>query len=147
LCSSDFDSSVCDVCQRDKSHQLPYSHSHCVSTTPLELVHIDVWGPALPPSRGYKYYVSFVDDYSRHCWIYLIKHKSSVEEIFYLFQTHVERFLTLKSLMCSLTAVVSIIASMIISDAREFVIVCPAPTHLNRMVLLNVTIDILMRSG
>jgi histone deacetylase 1/2 len=92
LCSSDFDSSVCDVCQRDKSHQLPYSHSHCVSTTPLELVHIDVWGPALPPSRGYKYYVSFVDDYSRHCWIYLIKHKSSVEEIFYLFQTHVERF-------------------------------------------------------
>jgi hypothetical protein len=42
LCSSVFDSSVCDACQRAKSHQLPYSHSHRVSTAPLELVHTDV---------------------------------------------------------------------------------------------------------
>jgi histone deacetylase 1/2 len=96
LCSPNSDSSVCDACQRAKSHQLPYNHSTRVSTAPLELVHTDVWGPALSSSGGYKYYVSFVDDYSRHCWIYLLKHKSDVEDIFYIFQAHVERFLNTK---------------------------------------------------
>jgi hypothetical protein len=66
-CSSDFESSACDACQRAKSLQLPYTHSHRISIAPLELVHTDVWGPTLPSSGGYKYYVSFVDDYSRHC--------------------------------------------------------------------------------
>ena len=63
---------------------------------PLELVHSDVWGPARTSSGGYKYYVSFVDDYSRFCWIYLLKHKSDVEEVFYAFQAHVERLLNAK---------------------------------------------------
>ena len=53
---------VCDACQRAKSHQLPYTASHRVSTAPLELIHSDVWGPAIASSGGYKYYVSFVDD-------------------------------------------------------------------------------------
>jgi histone deacetylase 1/2 len=70
LCSPTSDSSVCDACQHAKSHQLPYTHSYRISTAPLELVHTDVWGPALPSSGGFKYYVSFVDDYSRHTWIY-----------------------------------------------------------------------------
>jgi histone deacetylase 1/2 len=58
---------VCDACQRAKSHQLSYTASHRVSTMPLELIHSDVWGPAVASSGGYKYYVSFVDDYSRFC--------------------------------------------------------------------------------
>jgi hypothetical protein len=58
--------SICDSYQRAKSHQLPYSKSHNISTTPLELVHSDVWGPT-PTSVGrYSYYVSFIDDYSRY---------------------------------------------------------------------------------
>jgi histone deacetylase 1/2 len=87
---------ICDACQRAKSHQLPYNVSHRVSTMPLELVHSDVWGPAVASSGGFKYYVSFVDDYSRFCWIYLLKHKSDVEQVFYAFQTHVERLLNTK---------------------------------------------------
>jgi histone deacetylase 1/2 len=47
-------------------------------------------------SGGYKFYVSFVDDFSRFTWIYLLKHKSDVEQIFYNFQTHVERLLNSK---------------------------------------------------
>ena len=87
---------VCDACQRAKSHQLPYSLASRVSTEPLELIHTDVWGPASVSSGGYKYYVSFVDDYSRFCWIYLLKHKSDVEQVFYAFQTHVERLVNAK---------------------------------------------------
>jgi histone deacetylase 1/2 len=85
VCSSNNQTSVCDASQRAKSRQLPYSTSHHVSTMPLELIHSDVWGPAIASSGGYKYYVSFVDDYSRFCWIYLLKHKSDVEQVFYAF--------------------------------------------------------------
>jgi histone deacetylase 1/2 len=54
---------ICDACQKGKSHQLPYPKSSSVSTTPLELVFSDVWGPA-PSSVGhYSYYVSFIDDF------------------------------------------------------------------------------------
>lgn len=82
---------VCDSCQRAKSHQLPYPVSTSVSTKPLELIFSDVWGDA-PLSVGrYKYYVSFIDDYSKFSWIYLIKKKSDVFEVFQNFQAHVER--------------------------------------------------------
>ena len=94
--SIESESLVCDACQRAKSHQLSYSHSTRVSSSPLELVHSDVWGPAIASSGGFKYYVSFVDDFSRYTWIYLIKHKSDVEQVFYNFQHHVERFLNTK---------------------------------------------------
>jgi hypothetical protein len=68
--------SVCDVCQMAKSHQLPYNRSTSVSQFPLELISSDVYGPA-PISVGrHKYYVSFVDDYSKFTWVYLLKAKS-----------------------------------------------------------------------
>lgn len=67
------ESSVCDVCQRAKSHQLPYTSLSRVTSTPLELVHTDVWGPTQVSSGWFKYYVSFLDDFSRYTWIYLIK--------------------------------------------------------------------------
>jgi hypothetical protein len=83
--------SVCDACQQAKSHQLPYPTSTSVSSHPLELVFSDVWGPA-PDSVGrYKYYVSFIDDYSKFTWIYLIKYKSEVFQKFHEFQSLVER--------------------------------------------------------
>jgi hypothetical protein len=67
--------SVCDPCQQAKSHQLPYPISTSVSTFPLQLIFSDVWGPA-PTSVGrHDYYVSFIDDYSKFTWIYLLKKK------------------------------------------------------------------------
>jgi histone deacetylase 1/2 len=89
---------VCDLCQRDKIHQLPYSLSSHVTTAPLELIHTDVWGPARVSVGGFRYYVSFLDDFSRFTWIYLLKRKSDVEHAFYSFQAHVERFLNSKIL-------------------------------------------------
>lgn len=88
--------SVCDACQQGKSHQLPYQKSVSQSTAPLELIYSDVWGPA-PSSVGNKtYYVSFVDDYSKYTWIYLLKHKSEVFAKFHDFQNLVERLLEKK---------------------------------------------------
>lgn len=73
-----------------KSDQLPFPKSTSVSIAPLEHVFSDVWGPA-PSSVGNKnYYVSFIDDFSKFYWIYLLKPKSEVCEVFHLFQQHVK---------------------------------------------------------
>jgi histone deacetylase 1/2 len=82
---------VCDACQQAKSHQLPYPKSTSESQFPLDLVFSDVWGPA-PDSIGRKkYYVSFIDDFGKFTWIYLLKYKSEVFQVFHEFQTLVER--------------------------------------------------------
>jgi hypothetical protein len=72
-------------------HQVPYPKTSSVSMFPLELVFSDVLGAA-PESVGrFKYYVSFIDDFSKFTWIYLIKHKSEVFQCFSDFQNLVER--------------------------------------------------------
>jgi hypothetical protein len=87
LCSFESNKeSVCDACQKAKSHELPYSKSLSTSSYPLELVHFDVWGHA-PDSAGAKrYYVSFIDDYIKFTWIYLLKFESEVFEKFHEFK-------------------------------------------------------------
>ncbi|GJZ31517.1 retrovirus-related pol polyprotein from transposon TNT 1-94, partial [Tanacetum coccineum] len=39
---------------------------------------------------GAKYFVSFIDDYSRRCWVYPIKKKSDVFEVFKVYKARVE---------------------------------------------------------
>ncbi|KAE8729042.1 hypothetical protein F3Y22_tig00004004pilonHSYRG00037 [Hibiscus syriacus] len=47
------------------------------------LVVSDVWGPApVVLTEGYAYYVSFIDVFSRHTWVYLIRKKSEVSQCF-----------------------------------------------------------------
>jgi len=42
----------------------------------LDSVHVSIWGPTKTASLGgQRYFVSFIDSLSRHCWIYLIKQK------------------------------------------------------------------------
>jgi histone deacetylase 1/2 len=83
--------SICDPCQRAKSHQLPYHISNSVSVAPLQLIFSDVWGPASMSVGRHHYYVSFIDDYSKFTWIYLLKRKSDVFTAFSNFQKLVER--------------------------------------------------------
>jgi histone deacetylase 1/2 len=55
-----------------------------------------VWGHAQTSVSGYNYYVIFIDAYSRFTWLYLLKRKSDVFNVFLQFQTHVERLLSHK---------------------------------------------------
>ena len=42
----------------------------------LDCVYVSVWGPAKTASlRGHRYFVSFVDNLSRHCWIYPLRQR------------------------------------------------------------------------
>lgn len=48
-------------------------HNKWKSLELLEIVHIDICGPLRPkPHRGMKYFVSFIDDFSRYGYIYLL---------------------------------------------------------------------------
>jgi hypothetical protein len=48
-------------------------------------------GPAVDYVGRYKYYVSFIDDYSKFTWIYLLKFESEIFQKFQEFQKLVER--------------------------------------------------------
>ncbi|TXG54404.1 hypothetical protein EZV62_019660 [Acer yangbiense] len=90
-CSTPTSLDFCDACQYGKAHQLPFTASDTVYKAPLEMVFTDVWGPSPhASSQGYRYYVHFIDAYSRYTWIYPISLKSQVKDMFILFQKHVE---------------------------------------------------------
>ncbi|RVW34641.1 Retrovirus-related Pol polyprotein from transposon RE1 [Vitis vinifera] len=57
---------VCSSCQLAKSYRLPTHLSSFHASKPLELVYTDIWGPAsVTSTSGAKYFILFVDDYSR----------------------------------------------------------------------------------
>ena len=57
------------------------------STRKLELVHSDVCGPMSVDSiGGRKYFMTFIDDYSRCCAVYFLRQKSEVLENFKEFE-------------------------------------------------------------
>ncbi|GJR87092.1 retrovirus-related pol polyprotein from transposon TNT 1-94 [Tanacetum coccineum] len=80
----------CEHCVISKQYHLKFKTSNSRSVYVLELVHSDVWQAPIQSLGGAKYFVSFIDDYSRRCWVYPIKKKSDVFEVFKVYKTRVE---------------------------------------------------------
>jgi Reverse transcriptase (RNA-dependent DNA polymerase)/gag-polypeptide of LTR copia-type/GAG-pre-integrase domain len=86
--------SLCDDCCIAKSHRLPFNDSTSFSTSPLELVHSDLWGPSpILSDNGFRYYVNFIDDFSGFTWIYFLRSKDELVHVFQLFKSQVENTL------------------------------------------------------
>ena len=89
-----FSSDCCTHCVQGKLHQFPFPSSSFTATAPLELVHSDVWSPAPVTSiNGTRFYVSFVDHFTRFTWLFPIKHKSQVLATFQHFTATMENIL------------------------------------------------------
>ncbi|KAK2355926.1 putative mitochondrial protein [Trifolium repens] len=75
---------LCDICMKGKQSRLPFvketSKRACAA---LEVIHSDVCGPFEVPSLGgSKYFITFVDEFTRMIWLFTIKLKSEALSVF-----------------------------------------------------------------
>jgi len=71
----------CKICIENKMHNLPFKNNRTRAKELLEIIHTDVCGPFQTTGfKGEKYFVSFIDDYSKIARIYNIKSKDEVFE-------------------------------------------------------------------
>jgi transposase InsO family protein len=62
----------------------------------LELIHTDICGPITPKSFSEnRYFITFIDDYTRSTWVYFLKEKSKAFEVFKKFKVLVEKLTVL----------------------------------------------------
>lgn len=88
---------ICEICYEGKQSRYPFKRSETKSRKMLELIHADVCGPMEVESFSKcKYFATFIDDYSRKTYVYIMKHKSEVLEKFKEFKQMSENQLDLK---------------------------------------------------
>ena len=79
------------LCQLGKQTVLPFNKSVSHALSSFDLIHSDVWGPSPIPTQGEsRYFVIFVDDFSRYTWIYLFKNRSELSQIYRDFTKMIE---------------------------------------------------------
>eukprot|EP00253_Pinus_taeda_P028506 PITA_28506 len=84
---------VCSGCVLGKHHRDSFDkRASWHASAPLQLVHSDLCGP-LPVASfsGCKYFLTFIDDFSRRTWVYFLKLKSEVFDTFLAFKAFVEK--------------------------------------------------------
>jgi hypothetical protein len=67
-------------------------HASWHASTPFHIVHSDLCGPLSSPSfLGCKYFLTFIDDFSRPTWVYFLKIKSETFDKFLANKVLVEK--------------------------------------------------------
>lgn len=85
----------CNACHCNKSHKFSFSNSTTVSTQPLQIIFSYVWTSPIDSHGGFKYYVIFVDHFTKYIWFDPLKQKSKVKEVFIRFKAIVEKHFNL----------------------------------------------------
>jgi transposase InsO family protein len=90
----------CEPCICGKHHHDPFPQraSHR-ATSFLEPIHSDLHQLPVLTSSGFRYWLLFIDNYSRYFWIYLLRKKSEMFDAFTQFKTMVEKQFD-KSILC-----------------------------------------------
>ena len=71
----------CKTCIENKMHNVPFENNRYRAQDLLEIIHTDVCGPFQNTGfRGEKYFITFIDDYSKIARVYPIKSKAEVSE-------------------------------------------------------------------
>ena len=74
------------------SSSCPYQASK-----PFFLIHSDIWGPSrINTNSEKKKFVTFINDHTRLCWVYLMKEKSKVESLFKIFYSMIKNLFQTK---------------------------------------------------
>ncbi|GJX54803.1 zinc finger, CCHC-type containing protein [Tanacetum coccineum] len=86
----DMDTEKCKTCMLNKITKKPFQNVKR-ETEVLELIHSDLCDLHATPSLGNKkYFVTFIDDASRFCYVYLLQSKDEALDKFKVFKTKVE---------------------------------------------------------
>ena len=72
---------TCESCLLGKMTKSPFSVSFEKGKDLLDIIHTDEYGSFRSATRdAYRYYVTFIDDFRRYGYVYLIRHKSDTFE-------------------------------------------------------------------
>ena len=78
-------------CQFGKKTALPFNISVSHAFSPFDLIHSNVWGASpITTQGGSRYFVIFVDDFSRYTWTYLFKNRYELSQIYRDFTKMIE---------------------------------------------------------
>ena len=81
----------CEHCILSKSHKSFYHAKSYTPSKPFYLIHSDVWDPSkVKTVFGKRWFVTFIDDHTRVCWVYLLQSKTEVATIFKSFYSMIE---------------------------------------------------------
>lgn len=89
-CSTTQTSLSCSECLINKSHKLPFTNSTITSQRPLEYIFSEIWSSPTTSIDNFRYYIVFIDHYSRYTWLYPLKQKSQVKEVFIAYKELVD---------------------------------------------------------
>ena len=80
----------CEICQFSKHTRSSYPSISYKPSRPFAMIHSDVWGPSKVKNITGTRFVSFVDDHTRLTWLFLMKEKSEVGQIFQNFNSMIQ---------------------------------------------------------
>jgi hypothetical protein len=90
MCGVDKNKLVCGACEFGQHTRTSYVSRGIRSISPFVLIHSDVWICHVISISGMKYFVTFIDWYSRMTWVYLMRHKNEVFRCFQDFYAYVK---------------------------------------------------------
>ena len=129
-------------------HNLPFPNSQFTASAPFELVHSDLWGLA-PVNfvNGFRYYILFVDHYSRFSWLYLLKSKTEAFSKFVHFMPWLRlNFLPLLNVLDQMVVENLLLMSLSpICHNMVYLIICLALTLHSKMEWLKESTGMLLR--
>jgi GAG-pre-integrase domain len=89
----DYSKKFCEGCVLGKQARNIFpKKAEYLTRRSLELIHTDICGPITPkPFSEKRYFITFIDDYTRRTWVYFLKEKSEAFEVFKKFKVLVEK--------------------------------------------------------
>ena len=81
----------CEICELAKHKRVSFLINSERTTNPFNLINSNIWGPAeVPNVSGSRWFVTFIDDYSRVTWVFLLKNKSDLSQVILEFFTMIK---------------------------------------------------------
>jgi len=85
-------SGVCETCKIGKKHRESFpTEKSWRAKKLLEIIHSNLCSVEIPTPGGCRYFITFIDDFSKKAWVYFLKQKSEAIDVFKTFKAFVEK--------------------------------------------------------